>query len=199
MTDVRRQQIAQLQESDLGVLVIGGGINGAGVIRDLALRARQTGTPLRIGLVEQNHFASGTSGKNSQLIHGGLRYLKYLQVHLVRESLYERSVLLRIAPQFVKPLPFLLPMYGWKSRLMYGSGLWLYDKLAGSQAIARRRMLTKAQIAAMEPDLNRNGLSAAAIFYDCGIPSARFVVENVLDAMDNGAMPYQEYFFALDL
>src|SRR5580692_7158085 len=88
----------------LDVLIIGGGINGAGVIRDLALRAEYSGTPLRIALVEQKHFASGTSGKNSQLIHGGLRYLKYLQFRLVRETLQERSILLRMAPQYVKPL-----------------------------------------------------------------------------------------------
>jgi glycerol-3-phosphate dehydrogenase len=140
VTDSRREQIDRIREARLDVLIIGGGINGAGVLRDLALRAKHAGAPLRVGLVEQRHFASGTSGKNSQLIHGGLRYLKYLQFHLVRESLRERSTLLRIAPQFVQPLKFLLPMYGLKSRLLYGTGLWLYDRLAGSDAIARREM-----------------------------------------------------------
>src|ERR1035438_621051 len=104
MIDPRRDQIEHLKVGLLDVLVIGGGINGAGVIRDLALRAAHSRAPLRIALVEQKHFASGTSGKNSQLIHGGLRYLKYLQVHLVRESLHERALLMRLAPQFVKPL-----------------------------------------------------------------------------------------------
>src|ERR1700719_774252 len=111
MSDPRPQQIQLLQETPLDVLVLGGGINGAGIIRDLALRASRAAMPLRVGLVEQRHFASGTSGKNSQLIHGGLRYLKYLQFHLVQESLQERSVLLRIAPEYVKPLAFILPMY----------------------------------------------------------------------------------------
>src|SRR5215472_12529130 len=111
MAPERSEQIERLREAPLDVLVLGGGINGAGVIRDLALRARHGGMALRIGLVEQQHFASATSGKNSQLIHGGLRYLKYLQLHLVRESLRERAILLRIAPQFVRPLLFLLPMY----------------------------------------------------------------------------------------
>jgi glycerol-3-phosphate dehydrogenase len=125
VADLRLQQIAGLRTADLDVLVVGGGINGAGVLRDLVLRARHAGMPLRVGLLEQKHFGSGTSGKNSQLIHGGLRYLKYLQVPLVRESLHERSVLLRMAPQFVKPLAFLLPMYGIESRVKYRAGLWL--------------------------------------------------------------------------
>ena len=187
MGDARREQIDGLK-SGVDVLVIGGGINGAGVIRDLALRVEHAKVPLRIGLVEQKHFASGTSGKNSQLIHGGLRYLKYLQLHLVRESLHERSLLMKLAPQFVKPLGFLLPMYGFKSRLVYGTGLWLYDLLAASDAIARHRIVSPNQLAEMEPDLTRNQLSAAALFYDCAIPSARFVVENVLDAVAHGAI-----------
>jgi glycerol-3-phosphate dehydrogenase len=186
--DVRREQIGYLRSSALDVLVIGGGINGAGILRDLALRSSHSKVRLRAGLVERKHFASGTSGKNSQLIHGGLRYLKYLQIHLVRESLHERSVLLKIAPQFVKTLAFLLPMYGAKSRLLYGTGLWLYDRLAGRDAIALHRIISKENVGVMEPDLSRDGLSAAAIFYDCAIPSARFVVENILDAMAHGAL-----------
>jgi glycerol-3-phosphate dehydrogenase len=189
VTDLRSHQIEQLRAGGLlDVLVIGGGINGAGVIRDLALRAEYCGTPLRIALVEQKHFASGTSGKNSQLIHGGLRYLKYLQFHLVRESLHERAMLMKLAPQFVTPLAFLLPMYGFKSRLVYGAGLWLYDQLAGSEAIAPHRMVSPSELAEMEPGLARNRLSAAALFYDCAIPSARFVVENVLSAVEHGAV-----------
>src|SRR5205085_10539015 len=131
MRDARLAQIEALRRGVLDILILGGGINGAGTLRDLALRTAHAGAPLRIALIEQNHFASGTSGKNSQLIHGGLRYLKYGHVSLVRESLRERSTLLRIAPHFVRPLPFLLPMYGWKSRLMYGTGLALYDLLSG--------------------------------------------------------------------
>ena len=187
MSDARRQQIDGLKEARLDFLVVGGGINGAGVLRDLALRARDTGTTLRAGLVEQAHFASGTSGKNSQLIHGGLRYLKYLQFPLVREALHERSILLRIAPQFVHPLKFLLPMYGAKSRLLYGSGLWLYDLFAGSEKIQQHRIISSSDLALLEPRMNRKGLNAAAIFWDGAVHSARFVVENVLDAIANGA------------
>ena len=172
----------------MDVLIIGGGINGAGVLRDLALRAASSRSQLRVGLVEQQHFASGTSGKNSQLIHGGLRYLKYLELNLVQESLHERALLLKLAPQFVKPLQFLLPMYGVKSRVMYGTGLWLYDRLAGSDAIAPHRILNKSELAAIEPGLSNAGLTAAAVFYDGAIPSARFAVENVVDAVASGAM-----------
>ena len=184
----RGEQLDRLREAQLDVLIVGGGINGAGVLRDLALRASDRSVPLRLGLIEQKHFGSGTSGKNSQLIHGGLRYLKYLQFHLVRESLRERSILLKIAPQFVKPLPFLLPMYGAKSRLLYGAGLKLYDWLAGSDAIAPHRLISQREVAQIEPELRRDRLAAAAIFYDCGIPSARFVVENVFDAIAHGAI-----------
>lgn len=187
MRDARREQIQCLIEAQLDVLVIGGGINGAGVLRDLALRANFASVPLRAGLVEQGHFGSGTSGKNSQLIHGGLRYLKYLQFHLVSESLRERSILLRIAPQFVQPLKFLLPMYGAKSRLLYGTGLWLYDRLAGSEAIARHRMISTREVVQMEPGLTREGLTAGAIFFDGAVHSAQFVVENILDAVAHGA------------
>ncbi len=162
MPDPRPEQIQHLRQTPLDVLVLGGGINGAGVIRDLALRASRAAIPLQVGLVEQRHFASGTSGKNSQLIHGGLRYLKYLQFHLVRESLRERSILLRIAPQYAKPLAFLLPMYGIKSRLIYGTGLGLYDRLAGAHAIAPHRMLGRDEVARIEPELARDGLTAAA-------------------------------------
>jgi len=182
----RRDQTEALRATRLDVLIIGGGINGAGLLRDLALRARVSGESLRAGLIEQAHFGSGTSGKNSHLIHGGLRYLKYLQFHLVRESLCERAILLRVASKFVQPLEFLLPMYGLKSRLLYGTGLWLYDRLAGSQPVARHRSLSAAGVAEIEPGLNRSGLTAGAIFYDGAVRSAPFVVENVLDGIAHG-------------
>jgi glycerol-3-phosphate dehydrogenase len=187
MRDLRGDQIEKLK-AGVDVLIVGGGINGAGVLRDLALRGAGSRSQLRVGLVEQKHFASGTSGKNSQLIHGGLRYLKYLELHLVQESLHERALLLKLAPRFVKPLQFLLPMYGVKSRVIYGTGLWLYDRLAGSDAIAPHRILNKNELTTIEPGLSNVGLSAAAVFYDGAIPSARFAVENVVDAVAHGAM-----------
>lgn len=188
MSVLRQEQIERLRDAPLDVLIIGGGINGAGVLRDLALRGATRRTALRVGLVDQAHFGSGTSGKNSQLIHGGLRYLKYLQFRLVRESLRERSVLMKIAPDFVKPLPFLLPMYGATARVLYGTGLALYDLLAGPNPLGAHRTIGPDQVARLEPGLNRNGMTAAAIFQDCTVASARFVVENVLDAVGKGGI-----------
>ena len=112
------------------VLILGGGINGAGTARDLALRGK-----INIGLVEQNHFSSGTSGKNSHLIHGGLRYLKQLDFRLVREALRERAVLLKIAPHLVDPQPFLMPLAGFGESLYYDFGLTIYDFFDRSGAV----------------------------------------------------------------
>jgi len=122
----REANLARLRERPLDVLILGGGINGAGIARDLALRCRAAGLDLRIGLLEQRHFASGTSGKNSQLIHGGLRYLKTLEFGLVSEALRERATVIEIAPHLAHPQPFLIPMYGWFARLFYGAGLAIY-------------------------------------------------------------------------
>ena len=187
MQNLRRAQLEALTGGVLDTLIIGGGINGAGTLRDLALRAQTAGVPLRLGLIEQKHFASGTSGRNSQLIHGGLRYLKYFEFSLVRESLRERSTLLRIAPHLVHPLPFLMPMYGWKSRILYGTGLTVYDLLSGAHGIRKHRILNRSQVAHLEPALNPHGLTASAIFYDCRVHSARLVLANILDSLDRGA------------
>ena len=175
---------------DYDVLILGGGINGAGVARDLALRAQATGRPLRVCLAEKGHFASGTSGRNSQLIHGGLRYLKYLEFPLVREALRERATLLEIAPHLVKKQGFLLPFGRQFDRLFYGAGLTLYDLLAGSHGIGKHRQLSRAEALALEPGLAGGDLAGAALFYDCQVNSARFVLENILDAQSAGAEVY---------
>jgi glycerol-3-phosphate dehydrogenase len=180
--DSRDRNLDRLRRETFDVLILGGGINGAGIARDLALRGA------KVALVEQRHFASGTSGKNSQLIHGGLRYLKQLQFHLVREALRERATILRLAPHLVTPQPFLMPMYGWPARLFYGTGLALYDLLAGSGNIGRHRVLSSAEVALLEPGLARQGLTHGAVFYDCHVHSARFVIENIWDAARLGAV-----------
>lgn len=183
----RRRNLERLRTEGLDVLILGGGINGVGIARDLALRARAVGTELRVGLVEQRHFASGTSGKNSQLIHGGLRYLKQLEIQLVRESLRERATLLEMAPHLVEPLPFLIPLYSWWARIYYGVGLRLYDLLSGSRKVGRLRFLSRAGVLATEPGLRGEGLVAGAIYFDCKVNSARCVLENVFDAARAGA------------
>ncbi len=183
MHDLRALNLDRLRSEQFDVLVVGGGINGAGIARDLMLRA----AGLRVGLVEKNHFASGTSGKNSQLIHGGLRYLKYGEFHLVREALRERSTLLHIAGGLVEPLQFLIPCYGALDRWFYGAGLALYDLLAGSHGIGNHQVLSPAAASEMEPDLSAEGLRAGLLFYDCRVNSARLVLENILDADARGA------------
>ena len=152
------------------------------------MRAKTVGEPLRIALVEQRHFSSGTSGKNSQLIHGGLRYLKNLEIGLVKEALHERAVLTHIAPHLVEPQKFMIPFFGWTSRLYYGTGLWLYDVLAGSTNVGRRSFLTKADVGRIEPGFLREGLSSAAVYYDCRVHSARLVLENIFDAARDGVV-----------
>lgn len=189
LAPVRRSDaIHRLKSGPFDVLILGGGINGAGVARDLALRSARGGGNLRIALVEQRHFASGTSGKNSQLIHGGLRYLKNLEFGLVREALRERATLLEIAPHLVEPLPFLIPMFSHFAQVFYGTGLWMYDMLAGSRNIARHRRLSLGEIETYEPGLAADGLVGGAVFFDCRVHSARFVLENIFDAIRDGAV-----------
>ncbi|MDQ6699514.1 MAG: glycerol-3-phosphate dehydrogenase/oxidase [Acidobacteriota bacterium] len=188
MTIGRDRNIERLKRESFDVLILGGGINGAGIARDLALRSSENHVTLRIALIEKNHFSSGTSGKNSQLIHGGLRYLKNLEFGLVRESLRERATLLRIAPHLVKPQPFLIPAYGKWSRWYFGAGLTLYDLLAGKRNIAPHRVLTRGDVEALEPMLARDDLHGGLLFYDCQVNSARLVLENIFDAARLGAV-----------
>jgi len=184
----RAARLRRLANETHDILILGGGINGAGIARDLALRAKLAGHPLKIALVDKAHFSGGTSGKNSQLIHGGLRYLKYLEFRLVREALRERATLLEIAPHLVEPLPFLIPMYSHFARVFYGTGLWMYDTLAGTRNISPHRALSADEVAKLEPGLKRESLVSAAIFYDGRVNSARFVLENLREAETNGAV-----------
>src|ERR1700731_4151274 len=121
-----RRNLARLADEHFDLLVVGGGVTGACVARDASLRG------LKVALVERNDFAAATSAHNSKLIHGGLRYLRNLELALVRESLKERRIWQRIAPHLVQPLPFLVPLYGsgFAARATLAAGLSLYDLLA---------------------------------------------------------------------
>ncbi len=174
-----------MRSETLDVLIIGGGINGAGTARDLALRAKVANARLRIGLVDRNHFGSGTSGKNSHLIHGGLRYLKMFDFHLVREALRERAVLLRIAPHLAKPLQFLLPMVGFGRELFYNAGLTLYDAFSTGDAFPKHRRISLDEVHRIEPGLAVPGMTGAAEYYDAEVRSARVVLENIFEAVEN--------------
>jgi len=127
--------IEELAGQHFDAIIVGGGINGAGLARDLALRANVSGHPMRVLLLERSFWGTGTSGKNSHLIHGGLRYLKYFDFALVKEALRERALLLKLAPDTVRPLRFELTAQGPIDRIFYGAGIALYDLLAGANRI----------------------------------------------------------------
>jgi len=184
--DTRQSAIERLRSETFDVLILGGGINGAGTARDLALRGKASGK-FTVGLVEQNHFSSGTSGKNSHLIHGGLRYLKQFDLRLVREALHERGVLLKIAPHLVEPQPFLMPIAGMLTSLYYDFGLTLYDFFDGSGVLPWHKRLSLKQVRELEPGLAAPGMTGAMEFYDAQVRSARLVLENIFEAVRNGA------------
>jgi glycerol-3-phosphate dehydrogenase len=171
-------------ETQHDLIVIGGGINGAGVARDAALRG------YRVALVEKGDFASGASSKTSKLVHGGLRYLEQGALRLVWEACHERAILLRLAPHLVRPLPFVFPVYR-SSRvgtLRLRCGMWLYDLLAGFRNIDRHRMLSLRGASSWGEGLRRDGLRGAALYYDAAMDDARLVLANVLAAREAGAV-----------
>lgn len=178
----RAEDLARMQEGVLDLLVVGGGIVGAGVARDAASRG------LRTALVERGDFASGTSGKTSRLVHGGLRYLRNYRLGLVRLAARERDRLVVHAPGLVHPLPFLLPAYADRgpgpSLLRFG--LFLYDALS-THALPRRAWLTAEATRAREPRLRSRGLRGAGMYHDAWTDDARFVLSVVRDAAHLGA------------
>jgi glycerol-3-phosphate dehydrogenase len=166
---------------DFDLAVVGGGINGTGIARDAA------GRGLRVLLVEQNDLASGTSSASSKLIHGGLRYLEQGWLRLVRESLAEREVMLRMAPHLIRPMRFVLPAEPamrppWMLRL----GLFLYDHLGGRKILPPTRTIDLARDPLGAPLKERQGQGFE--YSDCVADDARLVVLNALDAAERGAM-----------
>jgi glycerol-3-phosphate dehydrogenase len=165
------------------VLIIGGGIVGAGIARDAAMRG------FRTALVEARDLASGTSSLSSRLIHGGLRYLEQGNFHLVREATRERRTLLDIAPHLVRPLAFVFPVHQgdrvplWK----LAAGMMLYDLLAPLRNVRRHRILGKRRLLAEEPMLRERGLVGGARYYDAQCDDARLVVASARSAMLHGA------------
>ena len=168
---------------DLDVLVIGGGITGAGAALDAATRG------LRVGLVEARDLAAGTSSASSKLIHGGLRYLEMGDIGLVREALRERELLLtRTAPHLVEPVPFLWPLHGrgWE-RAYLGAGLLLYDTIGGARSVPRHRHLSKRRALAEAPALRPDALVGAVQFHDALEDDAHMVAVVARTAAAHGA------------
>src|ERR1700687_302689 len=174
--------MAEFRGEKFDLLVIGGGITGCGVARDAAMRG------LRVALFEGNDFASGTSGRSSRLIHGGIRYLETAQPHLVHESIRERQTLLRIAPHIVKPLAFTWPIYRGArvGKLKLSAGLLVYQLMAAGRS-RRHFTLNAAETVAREPALEGAGLTGGAVYYDACTDDARLTLVNALSARKNGA------------
>ncbi|MER6003008.1 glycerol-3-phosphate dehydrogenase/oxidase [Nonomuraea angiospora] len=169
------------------VVVVGGGVVGAGIALDAATRG------LDVALVEARDFASGTSSRSSKLIHGGLRYLEQLNFELVREALRERALLLqRIAPHLVKPVPFLFPLthYVWE-RVYVGAGVALYDTLGAAAGTTRgvpgHRHLSRSRALRLAPALKKSALTGAVQYWDAQMDDARYVVSLLRTAATYGA------------
>ncbi|MGH2515784.1 MAG: FAD-dependent oxidoreductase, partial [Ktedonobacterales bacterium] len=193
----RRQALVDMaSEAPLDVLVIGGGITGAGVALDAAARG------YRVGLVERHDFASGTSSRSTKLVHGGIRYLPELDIPLVREALLERGRLLRNAPHLVRPLPFVLPLYassrhpvglpiappsGIGLSAILGLGLFLYDVLAGKENVGTHRRIRRDEVLERARCLIPDGLKTGFVYYDAQTDDTRLTLAVLRAAVARGA------------
>jgi glycerol-3-phosphate dehydrogenase len=182
--ETRRHNLVRLGQETFDILVIGGGITGAG----LARHAARCG--YKVALVEKGDLAGGTSSKSSKLVHGGLRYLAALDLGLVFRACHGRHTLLHLAPHLVWPLPFVLPIYRDSPRPLWQirAAMWLYDALATYRNIQSHQMWPAPQALAREPLLSPHGLVGAACYYDCGTDDARLTLVTLLDAHRAGAV-----------
>jgi len=179
----REQAWQRLDGGYVDVLVVGGGVTGAGVALDSVTRGLST------ALVEARDFASGTSSRSSKLFHGGLRYLEQMDFQLVREALRERDLMVQtLAPHLVRPVSFLYPLthYGWE-RLYVGAGLAFYDAMGGSHALPRHRHLSRRGARALAPALKRSALVGGIRYYDAQTDDARHTLTLVRTAAAYGA------------
>jgi glycerol-3-phosphate dehydrogenase len=183
----RTEDLQRLGKEEFDVLVVGGGVTGAGAALDAATRG------LRVAVVEAQDWASGTSSRSTKLIHGGLRYLEMLDFHLVHQALVERGLLLQVvAPHLVHPVPILYPLRTpVVERAYVGAGIALYDALGWSTGSSRglplHRHLSRRAALALAPGLRRDSLAGAIEYYDAQVDDARFVAELVRTAATYGA------------
>jgi glycerol-3-phosphate dehydrogenase len=180
----REEYFDRLSSQEFDILVIGGGITGAGIALDAATRG------LRVALVEKNDFAWGTSSRSTKLIHGGLRYLKQLEIRLVREVGLERAIVHHNARHVVLPERMLLPIVegGSLGKTMSSLGLWVYDYLANVEKQERRKMLSKTETEAAEPLLRTDILKAGGLYYEYRTDDARLTIETLKTAVAHGAL-----------
>ncbi len=194
---VRSRNLAILNNERFDVLVIGGGVTGAGVALDAATRG------YKVALVEKLDFASGSSSKSTKLVHGGIRYLSNFDFPLVHEALVERGLLLQNAPFLVHPLAFVLPMYkgdrhpvgmpfttpgGIGLRWILNMGLWLYDLMAGRRNIHKHHHLSLGEVLKQAPALLHDGLKEGFVYYDAQTNDARLTMALICTAAQYGAI-----------
>jgi glycerol-3-phosphate dehydrogenase len=179
---MERKNLAGLSSERLDLLVIGGGIVGSGIVRDAAMRG------IKVGLIDANDFAFGTSSRSSRLLHGGIRYLSQGRVRLVREASVEKTILHRIAPYLAQPMPFIFPSYCgsgwplWQLRI----GVKIYDLLAGKN-LGRSEGFSAAEIKALAPGLKTEGLRGAVRYFDGFTNDSRLVMDTLRSAQKAGA------------
>src|SRR5688572_18716311 len=174
----------KLAQEKFDLLVIGGGITGASIFRDAALRG------MRVALVEAKDFASATSGRSSKLIHGGLRYIKNLGLGLAWESCHERNLHIRLNKRLVRPLPFLVPLYRdrgeprWLMRL----GMFAYEALSGFNNYRFHKFLSREETLSLAPALPAERLTGGCLYYDAVINDSRWTMEVLKDGVAHGGL-----------
>ena len=179
--DAALTRLADKSRGPFDLLVVGGGITGAGIALDAASRG------LTVALVEKSDFASGTSSKSSKLVHGGLRYLEQREFGLMREAAQERDLLRVLAPQLVEATPFVLPVSDKWARAKFGIGLWAYDALASFKNLAVHRYLGVDETEKAVPPLPEGKIKGGFLFYDCKNDDVRLVMEVLIQAVRYGA------------
>ncbi|MEM7039750.1 MAG: glycerol-3-phosphate dehydrogenase/oxidase, partial [Bacteroidota bacterium] len=180
----RSEKAQKLQTGEFDLLVIGGGMTGAGIALDGASRG------LKTALVEMQDFGAGTSSRSTKLIHGGLRYLKQFEIKLVREVGQERAILYANAPHIVIPEQMILPVMkgGTYGRFGLSIGLWIYDRLAKVRKDERRKMMSAERALRFEPLMRKDGLKSAGMYHEYRTDDARLVMEVMKTAAHQGAV-----------
>ena len=180
----RTELLGKISSEPLDLLIIGGGITGASVFRDAALRG------MRVALVEAKDFASATSGRSSKLIHGGLRYLKNLGLRLAWESCHERNLHIRLNKRLVRPMPFLVPLYRdhGEPRALMRPGMLLYEGLSGFRNYRLHRFVSREETLSLAPALPVDGLTGGCLYYDAVVSDNRWTVETVKDGVRHGGV-----------
>lgn len=177
----RQASLETLAREQFDLLVIGGGITGAGILREAALRG------LKACLIESRDFASGTSSRSSKLVHGGLRYLQHGDVALVMEAANERRVLRHIAPYLARPIKMIVPVHGRAGYATIRAGLWTFDRMARVEKDERKEMLGSEDTQKLEPLLRGDKIYGSGVYYECLTDDARLVLANLRSAVAFGS------------